>query len=505
MSKLIFLECSAPHWIEVATNLKHQGHDVHYWTAWVHAEASIRSSFPDCVFHDTIDAKRGIEPSEYAFAEGEFDSVCQSVWMEEAQVVFDMMNRFDYARDMNNVDRSGLFLRLLVYWRKILDSGIDLLVFPAPPHVVYDYVALCLARRLGVKTIMFEEATIVPPYRIEMRDYVEGDLELRQGLGSVVDISEAAAEIVDRLRGDYEQAQPFREVEAQARMREARERGLEGVLEQVMSTFDDEQLRDGVTPRELKLINTTSLAKERGVSLSASFEGNFSNTRYTIQRYEECAHTEELFEAYEKLCTKPELIETPFVYLPLAGQPERTSNPQAGIFSNQLIMAKMIASSLPEGWSLVVKDHPNQFHPEFAVNMCRSEEFYEELTRHTNLFIVSTATNPFYLIDLCAAVATTGGTAALEAVARGKPALLFGDAWYRDCPGISRVRNLSDVKAFFARIPEVPRDGLGRFVQAVMSSCRRGMADYPPSNWPMDETENVANLTQSLLNGLKRR
>lgn len=84
--------------------------------------------------------------------------------MSEAQTVYDMMNRFDTSRDMNNVERSAIFIQMLLYWRGVLNEAEpDLVIFPAPPHVVYDYVVLALCRELGVQTLMFEEATIVPP------------------------------------------------------------------------------------------------------------------------------------------------------------------------------------------------------------------------------------------------------------------------------------------------------------------------------------------------------
>lgn len=504
MSEIVLLECSAPHWIDVMTRVAKEGHAISHWSAWKHSEAAIRLNFPNCVFHDTLNAKRGILSEYTTRHEAEFDEVCQSIWIEEAQIVFDMMNRFDYSRDLNNVERNNLFLSCLVGWRGIITSAVDLIVFPAPPHVVYDYIALCIARRLGVQTIMFEEATVVPPYRLEMRDFVEGDLRLREGLRKVTSVSQEARSLADKLRGSYERAQPVREIEAQKRMHDARVSGLEGILNQINQIFSDEKKRGGTNTPEQKIVNTSSLVKERGKSLKRSFEGSYANTRYMIQRYEECAHTFELYNLYQKLCSNLSELVGPFVFLPLAGQPERTSNPQAGIFANQMIMAKMISNSLPEGWSLVIKEHPNQFHPEFAVNMCRSMEYYLELAVTPQIHFVDTNTDPFDLIDKCSAVATTGGTAGLEAVARGKPTVLFGDAWYRDCPGVFRVRDLAEVKKFFEAPPLVSEDGFGLFIQAVLSTCKKGMADYPPADWPMDESENIENLTQSILDCLRR-
>jgi hypothetical protein len=57
------------------------------------------------------------------------------------------------------------------------------------------------------------------------------------------------------------------------------------------------------------------------------------------------------------------------------------------------------------------------------------------------------ATNPYDLIDNAKAVASFSmGSTTFEALARGKPVVLGGKAWYRDAPGIIAVDSVDDVK-----------------------------------------------------------
>jgi hypothetical protein len=75
--------------------------------------------------------------------------------------------------------------------------------------------------------------------------------------------------------------------------------------------------------------------------------------------------------------------------------------------------------------------------------------------------------------------------------------LLFGDAWYRDCPGVIRVRNLSEAKAFFERYQHgfsLDPQAFERFIEAISRACFKGMADFPPTGYDMDEKENIENL-----------
>jgi hypothetical protein len=501
--KVILLECSAPHWIKVLERLQRFEIIPVYWTAWKHLRNAVEGAFPACPFHDTLHAKRALEKDGSDPADAPFDAACESVWREDAQIVFDMMNRFDHSRDLTFVERSTIFYRLLGFWRaKLAQLAPDLVVFCAPPHVVYDYVVLALCRRLGIRTIMFEEATIYPPYSLVMSDYRDGAPELARTFAELVaapdcTISETSRQIINKLRGSYRDAKPFREVEAHAQMEASRRAGLTGLLERVavISALDAEN--DGSYRTNEKLVNVSSLYKERGKSLRDSFEGPYANTRYINQVLAERIETELLRNFYHKHTTAPEAITGSFVYMPLAGQPERTSNPQADMFCNQLLMANTVASSLPKGWSLVIKEHPNQFHPEFAVNMCRSTEYYRTLLAISHVHFVATDVDPFWLVDRASIIATTGGTTALEAAARGKPSLLFGDAWYRDCPGVVRVRNLADTRSFFERYQEgfdIAPEAFERFIEAISRACFRGLADFPPAGYDMDETENIENL-----------
>jgi hypothetical protein len=106
----------------------------------------------------------------------------------------------------------------------------------------------------------------------------------------------------------------------------------------------------------------------------------------------------------------------------------------------------------------------------------------------------------FDLIDRSLAVATTGGTAGIEAVARGKPVLLFGDAWYRNCPGVYRVRNCKDVSLVINCILDgkiqLDEQEFMSYMECIIRTGFRGIDDYPPDGFPIEPMENVANLVK---------
>lgn len=496
-ARIILLECSAPHWIPVVKQLALKDMHVVYWTGWNRLAAAVKENFPSCIYHDTLFAKRALDPAGKSSSAGFFDEICESVWREDAQVVYDMMNRFDHSRDLTHVERSLLFYQCLVYWSSVIKNiSPDLVIFSAPPHVVYDYIFLCILRRTGVQTLMFEEIPCMPPHSLYTNDYRDGlrDFSTRHGI-----ISDDVKAAIARMRGEYENGIPQREALARAEMKIQLEGGMDVFLENRKTVADIDAKNKGKYVENERLVNISSLYKERGRSLRQSFEGDFSNTRYMDQMVVERKMTIELCDYYHAHVTSAESLNN-YIYFPLAGQPERTSNPQADIFSCQILVANLIAHSMPSDLSVVVKEHPNQFHPNFAVNMCRSIEYYQEMLQIQRLKFVASLHNSFDLIDRSLAVATTGGTAGIEAVARGKPVLLFGDAWYRDCPGVHRVKNSTDVARVLEKIvsgtTEFRNEDLADYMESLIESGFRGIADYPPEGFPLSPQENVDNLVE---------
>lgn len=507
--KRIFLvEMSAPHWLRVAEALRLRQVDVIYWTGWFRIAEEVRKRFPEATFHDTFFAKVGLDPQGNRPAAEGFDSACELVWREDAQIVYDMMNRFDHSRDQSFVERSTLFYEHLAFWRRVLrEQEPDLVVFSTPPHVVFDYVLLALCRALGVPTLMFEEATIFAPYCLAMSDYRDGSQDLAAAARQRNTVTDEVRAVVARLRASYDVAIPDREMMAQQTMRQAVAAGMEGLLARVREV----EAADNAAEGEFSDIevNMAAAYKERGRSLRESFRGPYYATRYMRQLVEDRRVTDTLREFYDANVIRLEDVSQPFVYVALAGQPERTSNPQAGIFASQILMANILAHALPPGWLLLVKEHPNQFHPSFAVNMCRDLDYYRALLALPNTRLLATSTNPFSIIDSAEAVATSGGTSALEAVARGKPALLFGDAWYRDCPGITRVRSLHDatvaLRSVASGAPIVPAAEFENYVAAIAAGCFRGLADFPPDGYPISDEENADNLAGVVQSWLERQ
>jgi len=123
-----------------------------------------------------------------------------------------------------------------------------------------------------------------------------------------------------------------------------------------------------------------------------------------------------------------------FVYFPLHLQPELTTTGMGGDFSDQLDAIETLSEMLPFGWKVYVKENPKQGFEQ------RGVEFFHRVRSLANVEYLSKEVNTYALMEHCRFVATITGTAGWEAITGGKPALVFGLAWYAQMPGVVRYK-----------------------------------------------------------------
>lgn len=116
-------------------------------------------------------------------------------------------------------------------------------------------------------------------------------------------------------------------------------------------------------------------------------------------------------------------------------QPEYTVEGIGYPFADQRALIRTIAQSLPLGVWLLVKEQP------FMLGL-RPRSYYEQILSLPNVRLVSEKANSRDLIRNSKIVFTISGTAALEAMFYGVPAVLFGRVFHATFEGITLVRDL---------------------------------------------------------------
>jgi hypothetical protein len=133
-----------------------------------------------------------------------------------------------------------------------------------------------------------------------------------------------------------------------------------------------------------------------------------------------------------------------FVLYLLHVQPEYTIDGLGHWVKNQVEFIRVVASSLPAGVSLVVKEH----EPSFGQ---RPANYYTEIASIPNVVLLSLNWKGSELVEKANMVVTVTGTVALEGILKFKPVICVGRIFYEDFPGIVKISCLS-------KLPEITRE-----------------------------------------------
>ncbi len=119
-------------------------------------------------------------------------------------------------------------------------------------------------------------------------------------------------------------------------------------------------------------------------------------------------------------------------------QPEYTVDSLGKFFIEQNYLVKNIASALPADMYLVVKDHPTMVG-------VRDVSFYEDILSNKNVLLLNDKISSYEVIKQSKLVFTIVGTAALEAMFMGIPAIMFGKYAFNNTNTISFSPNFWDL------------------------------------------------------------
>ena len=120
-----------------------------------------------------------------------------------------------------------------------------------------------------------------------------------------------------------------------------------------------------------------------------------------------------------KLPCLEDLKGKPFVFFPLATEPEVALQQLSPEYLSQLSCIQAICKSLPAGYTLVVKEHHTALGR-------RPADFYRQVAEFKNATFMNMQEPGFYVVKEAAAVVTITGTVGFEAAIMGKPAVVFG-------------------------------------------------------------------------------
>jgi len=110
-----------------------------------------------------------------------------------------------------------------------------------------------------------------------------------------------------------------------------------------------------------------------------------------------------------------------FVFFPLQFTPEASADLMCPLFNNQVEVARQIAMSLPDDYTLVVKEHPNMVG-------LRTPAYLEKLARTANVKLIDYRISSEEVLKQADLLIANYSTTIFEAAIYGKPAIVLGDS-----------------------------------------------------------------------------
>lgn len=480
--RLFFIEWSGKAFgmTEIVLELKRRGHEILYWSGSELRKNIDRREFPGTIFHEYADALQGrpapgVDTS--AFAPPGAPLIVSFAGLESE--ILTMMNKLFENMPVN--ERKTLYYHYLQYWSGVLAHyRPDAIIFPDAPHTVYDFVLYSLARRQGIKTILFEISR-VNARSLPVSDFERGSAELRSSLTQNISLRHTLKDLEPDVRGYYE-----------------------------AQTAEHWYVRPKDVAEQLKRFSGLGVLKIKLRSLWTTLTVHKDPTvllkllTYLPRKFGPNQKTE-----YLRVAKAPDFSKR-FVYVALQYQPECSTSPLGGVFVNQLLMIETLSHALPKGWELFVKEHPLQWKQRGASYFSyRYRGYYDRIAELPSVRLVPPDTDSALLIERSQCVAVVIGTAGWEALLRGKPVLTFGYAWYADCRGVFQVRDVAGAREAFESIKQGVSVGEKDIIEYLYSfgkiTLQGFREEYSQAVSPLNVAENIAHHVRFLEAALRKR
>lgn len=465
------------------------GWEPRYWVTQPELHDGVAAAFPNAILHPFSDANRGVPaPGREAFATSPFDPSLLDRAGDLEYAALQVIDRHTLAEGLPPAARRAFFYRLLGYCLKVVDEyGLTRIVLNASPHCAID-ICFFIAIKLRGGQARILHLTGVSGRQVVLRDPVQTPLGIDQTLTAWTEdasrrqpLSPTAEAEFTALTNKVDPDDPWY-VAAQKEKNEKFTHlyaAAEFLLDNKLADFSDIDLTaplevpqealkgqklgiPGAAKQKVNIFARRTVPKYEAAMPrtfarpGAGFEAPQMTWReYYIYRDWALLAKVKLRRSYESIANHfdmSRLTSESYVYLALHYQPERTTCPEGGRFNDQYLAASILAHALPEGWTLLIKEHPSQFLWQTEGELGRWDGYYAQFLSLPRTSFVPLSLPSQTLMSRAKAVATITGMVGWEACARGYPVIVFGEPWYASCPGVCSVKSPQDAKVAFDKI-----------------------------------------------------
>jgi hypothetical protein len=377
--------------------------------------------------------------------------------------------------------RADLFSRHCRFWNHVFDQyRIDAVISQNFGHQGFDFVALSLAEAKGIPTLIFNETGQFPCVQfVQERVRDLGTFELGRTLKNRVS-HEMLAEDPAFIRRSLDS------IEKAPDRFGAMAEYTTSPLGSWLTDLNVRAAKPSVSVVLGALSNKWQRFKSRpGTRLRALFR-TFNRIRRTQASMSE-----------ERRHSRVPDLGTKFVYFPLHFQPEATTSVKGRHFYRLREAVSFVAEHLPNGWSLVVKEHPHQWRRFYD----RKLGFFAELAKIPRVQLVHHSYDNNPLIEQSeAVVCVSHSSITAYANTNNKPVISLGDSHFRRSPKYFCITSTKDLENAFRLISGEDMTSelhhRENFVRELETGTFEGLLGYTPKNLEANEYLRIVRVTR---------
>jgi hypothetical protein len=443
-----------PEWLAVMQRLTAEGLLVpRYWVTYPQNHDDLATIFPEAVVHPRVDANRAVPPLACAHLQGPNRHAIPVQHMShELNTLADQIDRVDIGESMTLGEKRRLADRMVNYWLNVIvQHNIEIGVFGQSPHAMGMYALYTALLAAGRKIRIFRYTGLTNLHFIADRidSYPPGfDAKVEEIMAAAdpwAMLSAQSQDAIARVREAATQVVPWYSTH-----KNNREAKYDKLKSQIAEQAEQGNIRPnlnleaGPFLRPAK-VNTASQDGDRVLDRNFKVPGRRfedspitagENKVYNIWSYGKKIQLEAEYDAVVTT-NLPER----FVYFAMHYQPERTTNPDGGFFSDHFSCILRLDGLLPPDVKIVLKEHPSQYSYTGMGDRARWPGYYQDFLETGRCVFVPFSMTSHTLIERAIATATISGMAGWEALLQGKPVLVFGSAWYARSAGVLDMSN----------------------------------------------------------------
>lgn len=214
-----------------------------------------------------------------------------------------------------------------------------------------------------------------------------------------------------------------------------------------------QRLKHAIAP----LYHLAFSSKERKFYLPMAMDEKSDVTTWMIAKFLHERTAAEFKEWYDTNANAD--LSKPFVYVPLHLQPELTTQPEAQLFEDHLLLVDTIAKAIPGDWNIYIKENPRQY--DTTINTVSAQHFrdisdmQDFLAVSNKVAFIPQSIKTQEILAKAKTVVLLTGTAGWESLNVSKGCITFAHPWYSACRSCLKVRTAEDLRKAFETVQRI--------------------------------------------------